>query len=159
MAEPLRKYQPPGLEPKAVQAGPAERRGSIEGSLKGTPVQQAYRILKFGFTVALIIAGADKFFHFLANWDQYLSPIVPNVFNMDGSGEGHKFMLGVGVVEIIAGLGMAFKPKIFSDLVSLWLICIVINLLTTGQYLDIALRDFGLALGAFALGRLSQVFD
>lgn len=155
MAEPLRKYQPSGPEPKAVQAGLAERRVSIEGSLKGTLVQKAYRILKFGFTVALIIAGADKFFHFLVNWDQYLSPIVPNVFNMDG----HEFMLGVGVVEMIAGLGVAFKPKIFSDLVSLWLICIVINLLTTGQFLDIALRDFGLALGAFALGRLSQVFD
>jgi hypothetical protein len=155
MAEPLRKYQPLGPEPKAVQAGSAERRMRFEGSPKGTPVQQAYRILKFGFTVALIIAGADKFFHFLVNWDQYLSPIVPNVFNLDG----HKFMLEVGVAEIIAGLGVAFKPKIFGDLVSLWLICIVINLLTTGQYLDIALRDFGLALGAFALGRLSQVYD
>jgi hypothetical protein len=68
-------------------------------------------------------------------------------------------MQGIGVIEIIAGVGVAIKPKIFSYVVSGWLIGIVGNLLLTGEYFDIALRDFGLALGAFSLGRLSQWFD
>jgi hypothetical protein len=68
-------------------------------------------------------------------------------------------MLAVGVIEVIAGIGVALKPRIFAYVVSAWLLGIVINLLLTGQYFDIALRDFGLALGALALARLSQEFD
>jgi hypothetical protein len=124
-------------------------------SLIGTPVHHAYRALQFGFVAAPLIAGFDKFFHVLVNWDQYLAPIVPRVLGING----HTFMLAVGVIEIVAGIGVALKPKIFGYVVSAWLLGIVGNLLMSGQYFDIALRDFGLALGAFALGRLSVLFD
>jgi hypothetical protein len=74
-------------------------------------------------------------------------------------GHGHELMLVAGIVEIVAGLGILFKPKVFAYIVSAWLMMIVINLLLIPGYYDIALRDFGLALGAFALARLSENFD
>ena len=74
-------------------------------------------------------------------------------------GNGHQFMYVVGVIEIIAGIGVFLKPKIFAYVVSLWLVLIIINLLMIPGYFDVALRDLGLALGALALGRLSQQFD
>lgn len=116
---------------------------------------QAYQILHFGFTVAPIIAGLDKFLHILTNWDQYLAPVVNNTLG----GHGHEFMLAVGVIEIVAGLGVFFKPKIFAYVVSAWLLGIIVNLLMIPGYFDVALRDLGLSLGALALGRLSSVYD
>jgi hypothetical protein len=116
--------------------------------------QQAYQILHLGFTVAPILAGADKFFHWLTNWDQYLAPFINNLLG----GHGHEFMLAVGAIEVVAGIGVAWKPRIFGYVVAAWLLGITVNLLLTGQYFDIALRDFGLALGALALARLSQDF-
>jgi hypothetical protein len=118
------------------------------------PSYQAYQILHLGFTVAPIVAGIDKFFNVLVNWDQYLPPVVNN---MTG-GYGHQLMLVVGVIEIAAGLGVWFKPKIFAYVVAAWLFLIIANLLMIPGYFDVALRDFGLALGAIALGRLSQEF-
>lgn len=119
------------------------------------PDYQAYQILHFAFVVAPVVAGLDKFFHFLVNWDQYLPPVV----NRMAGGHGHELMLVAGVVEIIAGIGVAFKPKVFAYVVSAWLLLIVINLLMIPGYFDIALRDFGLSLGALALARLSHQFD
>jgi len=116
-----------------------------------SPSYQAYQILHIAFTVAPIVAGIDKFFHFLVNWDLYLSPIVPRTLGIGA----HPFMLGVGVIEVIAGLVVAAAPRIGGWIVGLWLFGIVVNLLTIPAYFDIALRDFGLALGAFALARLS----
>ena len=115
---------------------------------------QAYQILRLGFTVAPIVAGLDKFFNFLVDWEQYL----PSFVNKLVGGHGHELMLGVGVIEVVAGLGVAFKPRVFAYVVSGWLLLIVINLLLVPGYFDVALRDFGLALGALALGRLSQKF-
>jgi hypothetical protein len=120
-----------------------------------SPSYQAYKILRLGFIVAPIVAGLDKFFHLLVNWDQYLPPFVNNLTG----GQGHELMLAVGVIEIVAGLGVAFKPKIFAYVVSAWLLLIVINLLMIPGYFDVALRDFGLSLGALALARLSYEFD
>jgi hypothetical protein len=116
-----------------------------------SPSYQAYQILHIAFTVAPIVAGIDKFFHFLVNWDQYLSPIVPRTLGISA----HSFMLGVGVIEVIAGLLVAVAPRIGGWVVGLWLCGIIVNLLTIPAHLDIALRDLGLALGAFALARLS----
>ena len=113
---------------------------------------QAYQILHLGFTVAPIVAGLDKFFHLLVNWDQYLPPFVNNLTG----GHGHQLMLIAGVIEIVAGLGVWFKPKIFAYVVSAWLLLIIANLLLIPGYFDVALRDFGLALAALALARLSQ---
>ena len=116
---------------------------------------QAYQILHVGFVVAPIVAGLDKFFNLLVNWEQYLPPFV----NTMVGGRGHELILVAGVIEIIAGLGVLFKPKFFAYVVSAWLLMIVVNLLMIPGYYDIALRDFGLALGALALARLSQKFD
>jgi hypothetical protein len=125
-------------------------------STEGTkPSYQAYQILRLGFTVAPIAMGLDKFFHLLVNWDQYLPPVVNN---MTG-GYGHQLMLVVGVIEIVAGLGVWFKPKIFAYVVAAWLLLIIANLLMIPGYFDVALRDFGLMLGAIALGRLSQEYS
>jgi len=118
-------------------------------------VYEAYQILHVGFVVAPIVAGLDKFFNFLVNWDQYLPPFV----NKMVGGHGHELMLVAGVIEIIAGLGVLFKPKFFAYVVSAWLLMIVVNLLMIPGYYDVALRDFGLALGALALARLSHEFD
>ena len=116
---------------------------------------QAYQILHVGFVVAPIVAGIDKFFNLLVNWEQYLPPFV----NQMVGGHGHELMIVAGVIEIVAGLGVLFKPKFFAYVVSAWLLMIVVNLLLIPGYYDVALRDFGLALGALALARLSREFD
>src|SRR3954451_16321931 len=105
------------------------------GSWRTDPVAQAFWLLRLGFTVAPIAAGLDKFFHVLVNWDQYLAPEIPRILGIDG----HAFMLGAGLIEIIAGIGVALKPKIFGYVVSAWLVGIIINLLMKGEYYDIAL--------------------
>lgn len=116
---------------------------------------QSFQILRFGFTVAPIIAGVDKFLHLLVNWDQYLPPVV----NRLTGGNGHSLMLAVGVVEIVAGLGVFFKPRIFAYVVGFWLLVIIANLLMIPGYYDVALRDLGLSLSAFALARLSHKYS
>jgi hypothetical protein len=120
-----------------------------------SPTYQAYQILHFGFTIAPILAGLDKFLHLLTNWDQYLAPSVNRMLG----GNGHLFMQAVGVIEIVAGIGVFIKPKIFGYVVGLWLLGIIVNLLLIPGYFDVALRDLGLSLGAFALARLSAVYD
>jgi hypothetical protein len=124
-------------------------------TLPDPTVRQAYLILRFGFTVAPIIAGLDKFLHVLVNWDQYL----PAITNRIVGGHGHELMLAVGAIEIVAGIGVALKPRIFAYVVAAWLFLIILNLLAIPGYFDIALRDLGLLLGALALGRLSHNFD
>jgi uncharacterized membrane protein len=116
------------------------------------PIAQAYEILHWGCTVAPILAGADKFFHLLCDWDKYLAPQVANMLPFSG----HTFMLIVGVIEIAAGIGVMLAPRIFAYVVSAWLVGIILNLLIAGAYFDVALRDLGLALGALALGRLAS---
>jgi len=126
-----------------------------DATTAANPSYQAYQILRTGFTVAPIVAGLDKFFHLLVNWDQYLPGFVNNLTG----GHGHELMLAVGVIEIVAGLGVAFKPRLFAYVVSAWLLLIVVNLLMIPGYFDVALRDFGLSLGALALARLSSEYD
>jgi hypothetical protein len=118
---------------------------------------QAYQILHVAFVLASLIAGFDKFLHMLTNWDGYLAPMILNALSNIGV-TGHDFMLGVGVIEIIAGLLVAFKPKIGAYVIAAWLLGIIANFLLLGGYYDVALRDFGLFLGAVALGRLSQKY-
>ena len=113
--------------------------------------EQAFRILQFGFTVAPILAGLDKFFHVLVDWDKYL----PRVVNDLVGGHGHTLMLGVGVIEIVAGIGVALRPRVFAYVVAAWLWAIIVNLLLIPGYYDVALRDLGLSLAALALARLS----
>ena len=126
-----------------------------ERSYDNVSVRQAYNILHLGFALLPVVAGLDKFFNFLVNWNQYLAPQIDEFLG----GNSQAFMLIVGVIEVIVGIGVALKPKVFSYIVAAWLAGIVVNLLMTDQYYDIALRDTGLAMGAFALARLSSVFD
>ena len=127
---------------------------TIAGSRADTPASQAYQILHLGFTVAPILFGLDKFAHLMVNWDQYLSPFVANMLPFSG----HTFMLMVGVIEVVAGLLVWFMPRYGAYVVAAWLWAIIVNLILAGSYFDIALRDFGLSLGALALGRLSHEF-
>jgi hypothetical protein len=114
----------------------------------------SYRLLQIIFVVAPIVAGIDKFFYMLTDWSKYLSPYVVHMV-----GDAHGFMKFAGIVEIIAGIGVALKPKYFGFVVSAWMLGIIINLLSMGAYYDIALRDLGLAGSAFALGWLALYFD
>jgi hypothetical protein len=124
-------------------------------SVASSPAYQAYQILHLAFVVAPLIAGLDKFFHILVNWDMYLAPAIAKLSPIGG----HELMLAIGVVEIVAGLLVAFKPRIGAYVVCAWLLAIIINLLMIPAFYDIALRDFGLALAALALGRLSRQFS
>lgn len=117
------------------------------------PSHQAYQLLHFIFTLAPIIAGLDKFFNFLTVWGKYLSSPF-NVF-----GNVATTMMVVGAIEIIVGIGIWFKPRIFAYILALWLLGIIINLLILGNFYDVALRDLGLLFGALALGRLSLRCD
>jgi hypothetical protein len=120
-----------------------------------SPTYQAYQILHWGFVAAPVLAGADKFVHVLTNWDQYLAPALARLSPLSA----HATMLVVGVIEIAAGLIVALKPRIGAYVVAAWLVGIILDLLLLGAFFDIALRDFGLFLGALALGRLSEVYD
>jgi hypothetical protein len=116
---------------------------------------QAYEILHAGYIIAPLVAGADKFFNGLVNWDQYVAPEIPAKMGMTP----RSFMRLVGVIEMTAGVGVAIKPKVFAYVVSGWLLGIVGDLGVRRRYYDIALRDIGLALGALALGRLSHQYE
>lgn len=121
----------------------------------GDKAYQAFRLLQLIFIVAPIVAGLDKFTYLLTNWSQYISPFV---FTFIDGYEG-LFMGIVGVVEIVAGIGIILKPRVFSYIVALWLLLIIINLILTGSFYDIALRDIGLLLAALALGKLSEKYE
>jgi hypothetical protein len=120
-----------------------------------SPTYQAYQILHWGFVAAPAIAGADKFLHLLTNWDQYLAPALGRISPLGT----HATMLVVGVVEVVAGLVVAARPRFGAYVVAAWLAGIILDLLLLGSFFDVALRDFGLLLAALALGRLSEVYD
>ena len=124
-------------------------------SLRSDAGYQAYMLLRIAFTVAPIAFGVDKFFNCMVDWEKYLAPWINRLM----PGTGHSFMLFVGIVEITAGLVVALKPRYGAFLVAAWLAGIVVNLLTYSGYYDIALRDFGLLLGALTLGRLAMKYD
>ena len=121
-------------------------------STLSAPANQAFRALQIGFVAAPVLAGLDKFFHLLTDWTQYLWPGVTDLLGVSP----HTFMGVVGVVEIAAGILVAVKPRFGGYLVAAWLVGIILNLLLLGDYFDIALRDLGLAIGAFALARLAS---
>lgn len=118
-------------------------------------VKQAYELLHWGFVLAPALAGADKFFNLLTNWEKYIAPSIGNVLPMSG----RTFMALVGIVELAAALIVLLRPRVGAYIVAGWLGAIIINLVMAGGYFDIALRDFGLMLGALALGRLSHELD
>src|SRR6476620_8164013 len=112
--------------------------------------EKVISILRWTYGLVPIVAGADKFMHLLTDWDKYLAPAIANILPMSP----HSFMSIVGIIEIVAGILVLIKPKIGSLVVGLWLVGIAINLLLTGQYYDVAVRDIVMAIGAFSLSML-----
>ncbi|MGA4863562.1 hypothetical protein ACPB9J_13040 [Streptomyces lavendulocolor] len=128
-------------------ASAATRRGVFTD-----PGYQAFVILRAAFTVAPIVFGLDKFANLLVDWPVYLAPWIDGIV----PGSAQAAMYAVGAIEIVAGLAVALAPRFGAWLVTGWLAGIIVNLLTIPDYYDIALRDFGLLLGAVALARLAQ---
>jgi hypothetical protein len=119
------------------------------------PRYQAFALMWLAFTVAPIAFGLDKFFNVMVDWPVYLAPWINDI----APGSGQDFMYFVGATEIAAGLLVALKPRYGAYVVAAWLAGIIVKLLTHSGYYDIALRDFGLMLGALTLARLAAVYD
>ncbi|MGD9529891.1 hypothetical protein [Pseudonocardia sp.] len=117
--------------------------------------RQAFLLLRTVFTVAPILFGLDKFVGLLTDWEQYLAPQIDALI----PGTAHQAMLAVGVVEILAGVLVAVAPRIGGLVVAAWLAGIIVNLLLLGGFYDVALRDFGLLVGALALARLAPAIS
>ena len=118
------------------------------------PAFQAFALLRIGFTVAPILFGLDKFLDWLVDWRIYLAPEINDLV----PGNAHQALIAVGVIEIVAGLVVAVRPKFGGYLVAAWLAGIITNLLLQADFYDIALRDFGLLLAALTLARLATAF-
>lgn len=127
------------------------RSGSL---LSMDPSRQAFMLLRTVFTVAPIIFGLDKFTNILTDWTIYLAPVATSVIPVPAQ----TFMYAVGVIEIVAGLAVALRPRFGSLLVAVWLLGIIVNLLVLGNFFDVALRDFGLLVAALALNRLATAY-
>jgi uncharacterized membrane protein YphA (DoxX/SURF4 family) len=117
-----------------------------------TTVDRVVTIMRLTYGLVPIVAGADKFTHYLVDWDKYLAPQIANMLPFPA----HTFMTIVGVIEIVAGLLVLIKPRLGSIIVCLWLLGIAINLVMTGQYYDVAVRDTVMAIGALSLFMLSK---
>jgi uncharacterized membrane protein YphA (DoxX/SURF4 family) len=128
---------------------------SITSRLAADPAYQAFWLLRIGFTVAPILFGADKFANVLVNWEKYLAPWIRDVSPLSAT----HTMYVVGVIEIVAGIAVAIKPRYAAYIVAAWLAGIIINLLSYSGYYDVALRDFGLMLAALTLARLASKYD
>jgi uncharacterized membrane protein YphA (DoxX/SURF4 family) len=113
-------------------------------------VDRVVSVLRWTYGLVPIVAGADKFMHLLTDWNKYLAPVVTDIIPLSPD----TFMGIVGVIEIIAGIIVLARPKLGSIIVGCWLLAIAINLLLTGQYFDIAVRDIVMAIGAFCLNTL-----
>ncbi|MFL6206889.1 MAG: hypothetical protein ACJ739_16225 [Acidimicrobiales bacterium] len=133
--------------------GPVAATPTARGRLDD-PAFQAFTLLRIGFTVAPILFGIDKFLDWLVDWRTYLAPEINDLV----PGNAHQAMLVVGVIEIVAGLVVAVRPRFGGYLVAAWLGAIIVNLLLQADFYDIALRDFGLLIGAVALARLATAF-
>jgi hypothetical protein len=121
--------------------------------LAAEPTRQAFLLLRTGFTAAPILFGLDKFFNLMTDWPKYLAPLAADLT----PGTAQQFMYVVGVIEIVAGLVVATRPRFGGYLVAAWLAGIIVNLLVLGDFYDVALRDFGLFIAALALARLATV--
>ena len=139
-------------DPTAATARTAAPPAATTGADAG---RQAFQMLRLLYTVAPIAFGLDKFFNVLVEWPKYLAPWINDI----APGSGQDFMYAVGVVEIVAGLVVALKPRYGAPLVAAWLAGIIFNLVTLSGFYDVALRDFGLMVSALVLARLALRYD
>lgn len=138
------------LDPREATLAP-----TFGARLRRDPAYQAFVLLRVAFTVAPVLFGLDKFFGVLVDWEQYLAPWIDDLV----PGSAATAMHLVGGVEIAAGILVALKPRYGAYVVAAWLAGIIVNLLTYSGYYDVALRDFGLMLGALTLARLARAYD
>jgi hypothetical protein len=134
---------------------PAEQQRTTSEALRTDVAYQSFWLLRIGFFVAPLLAGIDKFWDFMVPWQQYLAGWVNDII----PGNAVDAMHMVGVVEIAAAFLVLIKPRIGAYVVAAWLAGIIVNLVSLGDYWDVALRDLGLMLGALTLARLSTKYD
>lgn len=115
-------------------------------------VKPTYNLMKLTFGIVPIVAGLDKFTNFLTDWSKYLHPVLADMLPFSAE----TFMMIVGVIEIAAGLLVLVRPVIGGYVVAAWLTLIALTLLASGNYLDVAVRDLAMAVGAFSLARLAK---
>ncbi len=139
----------------AFHAPAAYDLGGVVHRARSDPAYGAFLLLRIGFTVLPIVLGVDKFTDVFTNWDHYLAPWVVDIIPMSA----HQAMMVVGVIEIVAGIAVAVKPRYAAFIVAAWLAGIVVNLLSYSGFYDVALRDVGLLLAALTLARLASVYD
>ncbi len=129
-----------------------DRQGSaLHATFRPLSLITIWNVLRFTFGVVPIVAGLDKFTNLLVNWENYLNPLVLRFLPLSG----HAFMSIVGVIEIVAGILTLARPRLGGYIVSAWLFCIAFSLIASGRYLDVAVRDLVMAVGAFTLANLT----
>jgi hypothetical protein len=126
---------------------------AIPSNVKLQELSRVQLLLKYTYGIVPIVAGLDKFTNILTDWSLYLNPSVAQMLPFSAN----TFMLIVGVIEIIAGIVVLFRTEIGAYIVAAWLVCIALSLLAAGHYLDVAVRDLVMAIGAYSLARLSRV--
>jgi uncharacterized membrane protein YphA (DoxX/SURF4 family) len=144
------------MQSSALHDATANRSTSALAGLQGREAgYQAFVLLRIAFTVAPIAFGLDKFFNVMVDWPIYLAPWINDI----APGSGQEFMYLVGAIEVLAGVLVAIKPRYGAPVVAAWLAGIIVNLFTLPGFYDVALRDFGLLLGALTLARLALTYD
>ncbi len=139
----------------ATTTRPPSPTAAVSAVRAADPAFQAFWLLRIGFAAAPVLFGLDKFLDWLVDWRIYLAPELNDLI----PGNAHQAMLAVGVIEIVAGLVVALRPRFGGYLVAAWLGAIIVNLLLQADFYDIALRDFGLMIGALALARLAVTYE
>ena len=115
-------------------------------------IKPTFNLLKLTFGIVPIVAGIDKFTNLLTHWENYIHPGIAGMIPF----APHTFMMIVGVIEIIAGIIVLVKPAIGGYIVAAWLALIALTLLASGNYIDVAVRDLVMAIGAFSLARIAK---
>ena len=139
----------------ALPAPAAHTPSDVLQRARSDPAYGAFLVLRIGFTALPIIFGIDKFTNVLTNWEAYLAPWIVDMSPLSA----HQVMLVVAVIEIVAGVAVAIKPRYGAYVVAAWLAGIIVNLLSYPGFFDVALRDVGLLLAALTLARLASVYD
>ncbi len=115
-------------------------------------IQPIFKLLQYTYVILPIAAGLDKFTNLLTNWEQYIAPSTAQLLPFSAA----TFMMIVGVIEIVAGILVFIKPALGGYIVAAWLTLIALSLLATGIYLDIAVRDLVMAVGALSMAKLAK---
>lgn len=125
----------------------------METQIVNQTLKPIYNMLRLTYGIVPIVAGLDKFTNLLTQWEQYLHPGVVDMLPFSPAA----FMMVVGIIEIIAGILVLIKPRIGAPVVSLWLTLIALSLIFSGRFLDVAVRDLVMAIGALSLSKIAGI--